>query len=166
MVYWCLPYDGLTRIGEIIKEGKTEIWRNATQKQRLLHPLFMIGIALSGFILGFRADKFGRKFTIYVAVLAVWSFHVISFLAANRFRFYIWVCITSSGVAVAVLRPCTKHFWWYIHVLLRSILAHDWGWAFFWYRPIFGPLIVGMLWLREGVDWKLLYVLAVGMCTY
>jgi len=60
----------------------------------------MIGIAFL-IILGFLADKFGRKFTIMLGLSLFALFMLFSFYGGNSFRFYIG-SYSLSGVAVGV----------------------------------------------------------------
>lgn len=149
-------------VGEIIKEVKREFDVSNTEAS-LLHSLFMIGIAFSGLFLGFLADKFGRKFTIILG-LSLFALSCYFFLAANSFAFILGL-ITLSGVAVGIFKTAALAL---IGDISRSTKEHtgtmNGAEAFFGIGAIIGPLIVAWM-VREGVDWKLLYVLAGGMCT-
>ncbi|MDP5133686.1 MAG: MFS transporter, partial [Paraglaciecola sp.] len=149
-------------VGEIIKEVKREFDVSNTEAS-LLHSLFMIGIAFSGLFLGFLADKFGRKITIILG-LSLFALSCYFFLAANSFGFILGL-ITLSGIAVGVFKTAALAL---IGDISTSTKEHtgtmNGAEAFFGIGAIIGPLIVAWM-VREGVDWKLLYVLAGGMCT-
>lgn len=149
-------------VGEIIKEVKREFDVSNTEAS-LLHSLFMIGIAFSGLFLGFLADRFGRKNTIIIG-LSLFALSCYFFLAANSFAFILGL-ITLSGIAVGVFKTAALAL---IGDISTSTKEHtgtmNGAEAFFGIGAIIGPLIVAWM-VREGVDWKLLYVLAGGMCT-
>lgn len=149
-------------VGEIIKEVKREFDVSNTEAS-LLHSLFMIGIAFSGLFLGFLADKFGRKIAIILG-LTLFALSCYFFLAANSFGFILGL-ITLSGIAVGVFKTAALAL---IGDISTSTKEHtgtmNGAEAFFGIGAIIGPLIVAWM-VREGVDWKLLYVLAGGMCT-
>ncbi|AEE24725.1 MAG: MFS transporter [Alteromonadaceae bacterium] len=149
-------------VGEIIKEVKREFDVSNTQAS-LMHSLFMIGIAFSGLFLGFLADKFGRKKTIILG-LALFALSCYLFLVGSSFEFILGL-ITLSGLAVGVFKTAALAL---IGDISRSTKEHtgtmNGAEAFFGVGAIIGPLIVAWM-VREGVDWKLLYVLAGGLCT-
>lgn len=149
-------------VGEIIKEVKREFDVSNTEAS-LMHSLFMIGIAFSGLFLGFLADKFGRKKTIILG-LALFALSCYLFLVGNSFEFILGL-ITLSGLAVGVFKTAALAL---IGDISRSTKEHtgtmNGAEAFFGVGAIIGPLIVAWM-VREGVDWKLLYVLAGGLCT-
>ena len=149
-------------VGEIIKEVKREFDVSNTEAS-LMHSLFMIGIAFSGLFLGFLADRFGRKKTIILG-LALFALSCYLFLVGNSFEFILGL-ITLSGLAVGVFKTAALAL---IGDISRSTKEHtgtmNGAEAFFGVGAIIGPLIVAWM-VREGVDWKLLYVLAGGLCT-
>lgn len=149
-------------VGEIIKEVKVEFNVNNTQAS-LMHSLFMIGVAFSGLFLGFLADKFGRKKTIILG-LALFAASCYFFLIGNSFEFILGL-ITLSGIAVGVFKTAALAL---IGDISTSTKEHtgtmNGAEAFFGVGAIIGPLIVAWL-IREGVDWKYLYVLAGVLCT-
>lgn len=149
-------------VGEIIKEVKREFDVSNTEAS-LMHSLFMIGIAFSGLFLGFLADKFGRKRTIILG-LSLFALSCYLFLVGNSFEFILGL-ITLSGLAVGVFKTAALAL---IGDISRSTKEHtgtmNGAEAFFGVGAIIGPLIVAWM-VREGVDWKLLYVLAGGLCT-
>lgn len=149
-------------VGEIIKEVKREFDVNNAQAS-LMHSLFMIGVAFSGLFLGFLADKFGRKKTIMLG-LALFAASCYLFLAGTSFTFILGL-ITISGLAVGIFKTAALAL---IGDISTSTKEHtgtmNGAEAFFGVGAIIGPLIVAWL-IREGVDWKWLYVLAGFLCT-
>jgi len=149
-------------VGEIIKEVKREFDVTNTQAS-LMHTLFMIGIAFSGLFLGFLADKFGRKNTIILG-LSLFAVSCYLFLVGTSFSFILGL-ITLSGVAVGVFKTAALAL---IGDISTSTKQHtgtmNGAEAFFGVGAIIGPLLVAWL-VREGVDWKWLYVIAGGLCT-
>lgn len=149
-------------VGEIIKEVKREFDVSNTQAS-LMHSLFMVGVAFSGLFLGFLADKFGRKKTIILG-LALFAASCYLFLLGTSFTFILGL-ITISGLAVGIFKTAALAL---IGDISTSTKEHtgtmNGAEAFFGVGAIIGPLIVAWL-IREGVDWKWLYVLAGGLCT-
>ncbi|MCC2606882.1 MFS transporter [Planctobacterium marinum] len=149
-------------VGEIIKELKREFDVNNTQAS-LMHSLFMVGVAFSGLFLGFLADKFGRKKTIILG-LALFAASCYLFLLGTSFTFILGL-ITISGLAVGIFKTAALAL---IGDISTSTKEHtgtmNGAEAFFGVGAIIGPLIVAWL-IREGVDWKWLYVLAGALCT-
>ncbi len=149
-------------VGEIIKEVKREFDVSNTQAS-LMHTLFMVGIAFSGLFLGFLADKFGRKNTIILG-LSLFAISCYLFLVGTSFSFILGL-ITLSGIAVGVFKTAALAL---IGDISTSTKQHtgtmNGAEAFFGVGAIIGPLLVAWL-VREGVDWKWLYVIAGGLCT-
>ena len=149
-------------VGEIIKEVKREFDVNNTQAS-LIHSLFMIGIAFSGLFLGYLADKFGRKKAIILG-LAMFALSCFGFLIGHSFTFILGL-ITLSGIAVGIFKTAALAL---IGDISRSTKEHtgtmNGAEAFFGVGAIIGPLLVAWL-VRQGVDWKLLYVIAGVLCS-
>lgn len=149
-------------VGEIIKEVK-RVYDVSNAQASLMHSLFMVGIAFSGLFLGFLADKFGRKTTI-IWGLSLFAASCYLFLVGETFEFILGL-ITLSGIAVGVFKTAALAL---IGDISRSTKEHtgtmNGAEAFFGVGAIIGPLIVAWL-IRDGMDWKWLYVLAGGLCT-
>lgn len=149
-------------VGEIIKEVKREFDVSNTEAS-LMHTLFMVGIAFSGLFLGFLADKFGRKNTIILG-LSLFAISCYLFLLGTSFAFILGL-ITLSGIAVGIFKTAALAL---IGDISTSTKQHtgtmNGAEAFFGVGAIIGPLLVAWL-VREGVDWKWLYVIAGGLCT-
>lgn len=149
-------------VGEIIKEVKVAFSVTNAQAS-LMHSLPMLGIAMSGLLLGFLADKLGRKPTIIIG-LAVFGIACYSFLIANDFVFIVSL-MTLSGIAVGVFKTGALAL---IGDISSSTRQHtstmNGAEAFFGVGAIIGPLIVAYL-IHQGVAWQWLYVIAGGVCT-
>ncbi len=149
-------------VGEIIKEVKVAFSVSNAQAS-LMHSLPMLGIAMSGLLLGFLADKLGRKPTIIIG-LAVFGIACYSFLIANDFVFIVSL-MTLSGIAVGVFKTGALAL---IGDISSSTRQHtstmNGAEAFFGVGAIIGPLIVAYL-IHQGVAWQWLYVIAGGVCT-
>ncbi|NVK54095.1 MAG: MFS transporter [Alteromonadaceae bacterium] len=149
-------------VGEIIKEVKVAFSVTNAQAS-LMHSLPMLGIAMSGLLLGFLADKFGRKNTIILG-LAVFGVACYSFMVANDFVLIVSL-MTLSGIAVGVFKTGALAL---IGDISSSTKQHtstmNGAEAFFGVGAIIGPLIVAYL-IHIGVAWQWLYVIAGGVCT-
>ena len=149
-------------VGEIIKEVKVAF--DVTNAQAsLMHSLPMLGIALSGLLLGFLADRLGRKTTIVIG-LSVFGLACYSFFIANNFVFIVSL-MTLSGIAVGIFKTGALAL---IGDISGSTKQHtatmNGAEAFFGVGAIIGPLIVAYL-IHAGVPWQYLYIIAGGICT-
>lgn len=149
-------------VGEIIKEVKVAF--DVTNAQAsLMHSLPMLGIALSGLLLGFLADRLGRKTTIVIG-LSVFGLACYSFFIANNFVFIVSL-MTLSGIAVGIFKTGALAL---IGDISGSTKQHtatmNGAEAFFGVGAIIGPLIVAYL-IHKGVPWQYLYIIAGGICT-
>lgn len=149
-------------VGEIIKEVKQAFDVSNTEAS-LMHSLPMLGIALAGLLLGFLADKLGRKATIILG-LSLFASACYAFLLANHFVFIVSL-MTLCGVAVGVFKTGALAL---IGDLSRSTREHtstmNGAEAFFGVGAIIGPLLVAYL-IHQGVAWQWLYVIAGAICT-
>ncbi|OFC72721.1 MFS transporter [Alteromonas confluentis] len=149
-------------VGEIIKEVKVAFEVTNAQAS-LMHSLPMLGIALSGLLLGFLADRLGRKTTIVIG-LSVFGLACYSFFMANNFVFIVSL-MTLSGIAVGIFKTGALAL---IGDISGSTKQHtatmNGAEAFFGVGAIIGPLIVAYL-IHKGVPWQYLYIIAGGICT-
>ena len=150
-------------VGEIIKEVKVAF--DVTNAQAsLMHSLPMLGIAMSGLLLGFLADRLGRKTTIIIG-LSVFGLACYSFFIANNFVFIVSL-MTLSGIAVGIFKTGALAL---IGDISSSTKQHtatmNGAEAFFGVGAIIGPLIVAWL-IHKGVPWQYLYIIAGGICTF
>lgn len=128
----------------------------------MLHYGPMFAIALSGILLGFLADRIGRKKTIILG-LGLFSVSAYLFLAGNSFGFYLALMML-SGVAIGIFKTAALAL---IGDISSSSTQHTSTMngveAFFGVGAIIGPLLVTYM-LSQGVDWKWLYIAAASFC--
>ena len=148
-------------VGEIISIAKSEMNLSNTQAS-LFHWATMIGIALSGILLGFVADAIGRKKAIILG-LAVYGVSSAAFFGSNSFLFYL-ALLFMGGIAIGVFKTA-------ILALIGDISAstHDHTRrmnaceGFFGIGAIAGPMIVVSL-DAAGMSWRWLYLFAAALC--
>ena len=128
----------------------------------LMHYTPMIAIALAGVLLGFLADKFGRKFTIILG-LAIFAANSYLYITANTFGFILSL-MAVGGLAIGVFKTGALAL---IGDICKSTKEHTSTMntveGFFAVGAIIGPFIVTYF-LSKGVDWKWLYVVAGTLC--
>jgi len=128
----------------------------------LMHYTPMIAIALAGVLLGFLADKFGRKFTIILG-LAIFAGNSYLYITANTFGFILSL-MAVGGLAIGVFKTGALAL---IGDICKSTKEHTSTMntveGFFAVGAIIGPFIVTYF-LSKGVDWKWLYVVAGTLC--
>lgn len=128
----------------------------------LMHYAPMIAIAMAGILLGFLADKLGRKKTIIIG-LGLFAINSYLFIAGNTFAFYLSLMVI-SGLAIGVFKTAALAL---IGDISKSTKEHTSTMnaveGFFGVGAIIGPFIVSYF-LTEGVDWKWLYVVAGTLC--
>ena len=128
----------------------------------LMHYTPMIAIALAGVLLGFLADKFGRKFTIILG-LAIFAVNSYLYITANTFGFILSL-MAIGGLAIGVFKTGALAL---IGDICKSTKEHTSTMntveGFFAVGAIIGPFIVTYF-LSKGVDWKWLYVVAGTLC--
>ena len=129
----------------------------------LMHYAPMVAIALAGILLGFLADKFGRKLTIIIG-LALFAFNSYLFLVGSTFAFFLALMVV-SGVAIGIFKSAALAL---IGDITKSANEHTSTMnaveGFFGVGAIIGPLVVAHL-LHIGIDWKWLYVIAGTLCV-
>lgn len=148
-------------VGEIISIAKIELSLSNTQAS-LFHWATMVGIALSGILLGFLADFLGRKNAIVLG-LAVYGISSAVFFGSSTFSFYL-ALLFAGGLAIGVFKTA-------ILALIGDISASTSDHTrrmnacegFFAIGAIVGPLIVVTL-DSAGLSWRWLYLLAAAMC--
>lgn len=88
-------------VGEIISIAKEEMNLSNTEAS-LFHWATMVGIALSGILLGSLADSIGRKKAIIVG-LAVYAISCAAFFGFSSFAFYLGL-LFAGGLAIGVFK--------------------------------------------------------------
>jgi fucose permease len=149
-------------VGVIIPEVMKQFQLSMTAAG-LMHYTPMIAIALAGVLLGFLADKFGRKFTI-IAGLALYALNSYLFIVANTFGLILSL-MAIGGLAIGVFKTGALAL---IGDICKSTKEHTSTMnaveGFFAVGAIIGPFLVTYF-LSQGVDWKFLYVVAGTLCV-
>src|SRR6266508_656711 len=145
-------------IPEIIKEFHLSMTVGGA-----FHYASMSGIAFAGFLLGYLADKLGRKRTIVLG-LVLFALNSYLFAAARSFAFFV-ILLVISGAAIGIFKTGALAL---IGDISRSTVEHTATMntveGFFAVGAIIGPAIVARL-LAAGTSWKWLYVIAGTICV-
>ncbi|MBR9808887.1 MAG: MFS transporter [Alphaproteobacteria bacterium] len=149
-------------VGEIISIAKEEMNLSNTEAS-LFHWATMVGIALSGILLGSLADSIGRKKAIIVG-LAVYAISCAAFFGFSSFAFYLGL-LFAGGLAIGVFKTAILALIGDIavstHDHTRRMNACE---GFFGIGAIIGPMIVVSL-DKAGLSWRWLYLFAAAMCV-
>lgn len=148
-------------VGVIIPEVMKQFNLNMTAAG-LMHYTPMIAIALSGVLLGFLADRLGRKATIIIG-LSIYALNSYFFIISNTFGFIVSL-MAIGGLAIGVFKTGALAL---IGDISNSTKQHTSTMnaveGFFAVGSIIGPFIVTYF-LSEGVKWQWLYVVAGTLC--
>jgi MFS transporter, FHS family, L-fucose permease len=148
-------------VGVIIPEVMKQFHLSMTAAG-LMHYTPMIAIALSGVLLGFLADRLGRKTTIIIG-LAIFAMNSYFYIIGNSFAFIITL-MAIGGLSIGVFKTGALAL---IGDISSSTKEHTSTMntveGFFAVGAIIGPFIVTYL-LSKNVDWKWLYVVAGTLC--
>jgi DHA1 family quinolone resistance protein-like MFS transporter len=127
------------------------------------HYAPMIAIAVGALVLGFLADRIGRKLTIVIG-LALYGVSSLLFAFGSGFGFFV-VLLAAGGIGVSVFKIGALAL---IGDVARSTREHTTFMntveGFFAVGAIVGPAIVATL-LAAGLSWKYLYVIAASICV-
>jgi fucose permease len=126
------------------------------------HYVTMGGFGLSGFILGFVADRFTRKFMVILS-LALFSGNSLLFAVSQGFELFL-VLLFLSGIAIGLfktaamaiisdLSACAKE-----HTRAMNMIE-----AFFAIGSMLGSALVTLL-MQHGYSWTWLYVVSGSLC--
>jgi fucose permease len=123
----------------------------------------MGGIAVGALLLGFLADRIGRKLTVILG-LSLYGLASLAVAASGQYVMFVALLVV-SGLGISVFKtgalaligdisPSTR---W--HTRFMNTVE-----GFFAVGAIVGPLIVGVL-IGAGMSWKWLYVIAAVICA-
>jgi fucose permease len=149
-------------VGSVIPEIIAEFHLTLTAASAF-HYVPMAAIAAGALLLGFLADRLGRKPTIILG-LALYGVACGLFASGHRFGFFV-VLLGFSGVGVSVFKIGALALVGDIsrsgaeHTATMNLLE-----GFFGVGSIVGPAVVAGL-LSVGLSWKWLYLLAAGICA-
>ncbi|MFN7180297.1 MFS transporter [Hyphomonas sp.] len=148
-------------VGEIINIAKKEMSLSNTEAS-LFHWATMVGIALSGILLGFLADRIGRRKAIILG-LTIYGVSSAAFFASNAFYFYLSLLFL-GGLAIGVFKTAILAL---IGDISTSTSDHTRRMnaceGFFAIGAIIGPLMVVTL-DSAGLSWRWLYLFAAALC--
>lgn len=127
------------------------------------HYVPMTAIGLGAILLGFVADRFGRKFTIIFG-LVLYGIGSLLFAFGDTFAFFVGL-LAISGAGISIFKIGALAL---IGDISRSTTQHtatmNLAEGFFGVGAMIGPAIVTTL-LTAGLSWKYLYVIAAMMCA-
>lgn len=127
------------------------------------HYASMSGIGLAAILLGFLADRLGRKGTI---LLGLGLFCVTSalFAAGNGFAMFVLLLFV-SGLGIGIFKSGALALIGEVSGSTREHAANmNLVEGFFGVGAIIGPAIVTLL-LESGASWKWLYLIAAALCA-
>jgi fucose permease len=149
-------------VGVIIPQIVKEFHLSLTAASAF-HYAPMSAIGLAAVLLGFLADRIGRKKTIVLGLL-IFGFNSFLFTIGNNFAYFL--CLLSiSGAAIGIFKTGALAL---VGDISASTTEHTSTMnmieGFFGVGAIIGPLIVTTL-IAEGVSWKWLYAVAGSICA-
>lgn len=126
------------------------------------HYATMSGIGVSAIMLGFLADRFGRKRSILLGLI-LFGLSSALFAAGNHFLFFV-VLLFISGLGIGIFKAGALAL---IGDISRSTREHaatmNLTEAFFGVGAIIGPAIVALL-IQNEISWKWIYLTAALLC--
>jgi fucose permease len=126
------------------------------------HYASMSGIGIAAILLGFLADRFGRKSTILLG-LALFGATSALFAAGNAFGLSVLLLFV-SGLGIGIFKSGALALIGEISTSTRQHAANmNLVEGFFGVGAIVGPALVTML-LQGGMSWKWLYLIAAALC--
>ena len=144
-------------IPEIVKE-----FRLSLTAAGAFHYATMASIAAAAILLGFLADRLGRKQTILLG-LAIFAVNSYAFVLGNSFGYFLCL-LTVSGAAIGIFKTGALAL---IGDISSSTAQHTATMnlveGFFGVGAIIGPAIVTSL-VEHDVSWKWLYSIAGSVC--
>jgi fucose permease len=145
-------------IPKIIEEFKLSL-----KAASAFHYVPMAAIALGAVMLGFMADRAGRKVTIICGLL-LYGISSLLFAFGDSFGFFV-VLLAFAGLGVSIFKVGALAL---VGDISKSTSEHtslmNTVEGFFGVGAIIGPAIVALL-LSRGLSWKYLYVFAACICA-
>ena len=127
------------------------------------HYASMSGIGIAAILLGFLADRIGRKGTILLG-LALFAITSGLFAAGHSFGLFV-VLLFVSGLGIGIFKSGALALIGDISGSTREHAANmNLVEGFFGVGAIVGPALVALL-LQGGVSWKWLYLIAAVLCA-
>ena len=149
-------------VGTIIPEVIRE-YRLGMTAAGSFHYASMSGIGIAAILLGFLADRIGRKGTILMGLLMYCATSAL-FAAGNSFGMFVMLLFV-SGLGIGIFKSGALAL---IGDISASTREHSTNMnlieGFFGVGAIIGPAFVAAL-LQGGASWKWLYLLAAGLCA-
>lgn len=139
-----------------------EEYRLSLKAASAFHYVPMAAIALGAILLGFMADRIGRKATI-IAGLVVYGLSSLLFAFGDSFGLFV-VLLGFAGLGVSIFKVGALAL---IGDISKSTTEHTARMntveGFFGVGAMIGPAIVTLL-IGAGISWKYLYVMAACIC--
>lgn len=127
------------------------------------HYASMSGIGIAAILLGFLADRIGRKGTILLG-LSLFGATSALFAAGNTFGLFVLLLFV-SGLGIGIFKSGALALIGGISGSTRQHAANmNLVEGFFGVGAIVGPALVTML-LQSGTSWKWLYLIAAALCA-
>ncbi len=127
------------------------------------HYVLMVSIGVGALLLGFLADRFGRKWTVMLG-LALYGMSSVLFALASSYGILL-ALMALSGLGISIFKVGGLAL---VGDVSTSARTHtklmNTAEGFFAVGSIIGPATVAVL-LAEGLSWKWLYAAAGGICT-
>jgi DHA1 family quinolone resistance protein-like MFS transporter len=140
-----------------------EEFRLSMKAASAFHYAPMIAMALGALLLGFLADRLGRKRTIVLG-LALYGVSSFAFAFGQSFGLFVGL-LAVSGLGISIFKIGALALVGDVSV---SVSSHtrlmNTAEGFFAVGSILGPAVVAIL-LSHGLSWKWLYVVAAGLCV-
>ena len=149
-------------VGAVIQRLIDE-FRLSMKAAGAFHYAPMIAMAAGALLLGFLADRCGRRRTIVLG-LALYGAGSLGFAFVDRFAVFVGL-LAVSGLGVSIFKIGALAL---VGEVASSTAGHtrlmNTAEGFFAVGSIIGPAVVAVL-LTHGLSWKWLYVLAAGLCA-
>lgn len=147
-----------TVIPEIIREFELGLTAGGA-----FHYATMSGIGVAAILLGFMADRFGRRYTILIG-LVLFGVPSALFALGHDFAFFVALLFV-SGLGIGIFKAGALAL---IGDISHSTREHSATMnlveGFFGVGAILGPAIVVYL-LQVGAGWKWIYLIAAALCV-